>query len=166
MFSIEYSAICILFQLIFGYLGSGEEDGLEELLVSIIDNILEDIFFFLCGLSGDGSNIFMGAAFDDFGYNLEIFEELADINFGHNDTDAAGDGSGLCEDMIGGTSDIVGAGCGDISEDGDDGFFGFLFKLEDFLIDGLGCGDCSASGVNLKDKGFDVFIFGGLVDGL
>ena len=139
---------------------------MEELLVGIIDDILEDIFFFFCGFSCDGPNIFMGTTFDDVGYDIEIFEELADINFGHNDANTTGNGSGLCEDIIGGTSDIVGTGCGDITEDSDDGFFRFFFKLEDFLVDGLSCGDSSAAGVNLKNEGFDVFIFGSLVDGL
>lgn len=130
----------------------------------VIDHVLHDGFFFGGDGFEHGGHVFHGAGLDGVVFDADEGHGARDFDGMEDDADGADDGGGLGDDFVGGAGGVVGAGGEEVLAVGDDGFVGFGFEAEDFLVESFGGGDGSSRGVDAEEDGFDGGIVGGEVE--
>ncbi len=85
---------------------------------------------------GRGTGILEGAALDHLRLQTDFMHQFFRVGKGHNDSDAAGQGSRIGEHAVGGHRNVIAAGGRQASHGGED----FLFRFadpEDFIVNFL-----------------------------
>ena len=87
--------------------------------------------------------------------SLAQLHEVAVVGPLHDDADGADDGGVVGVDFVAAAGDVVGAGCADGFDRGDDGLVLVLADADDLVVDLLRGSGATAGRVDVEDDGFD-----------
>ena len=129
---------------------------IHKLVVDVLHQALQQLLLVSSHRPEGRANVFVVARLDGGVLDTDLLHEAVVGDGGHDDTDAAGHRSAICQDLVGGAGDIQAARGSYIIHRRDDGFL--LRQREDFLVYALRCCGRSSGAVDVEHDGLYALI--------